>query len=267
MKVKKGDDVLLLLKDGSSYLIKTGEGVKMTHRGNIDLSKVVGKEYGSVGRTSTGEEYYILVPGIVDYIFKIRRKTQIVYPKDAAFIIMMLDIKEGDRVIDAGLGSGALCMAFARYVGSCGKVYAYERREDFIRLAKENLKRFGVLERVEIKHRDIKEGFDEKEVDAVMIDVNDSWNYIHHARDSLKGGGRIGIICPTVNQVEKVLEALESGGFINLQVWENLFRMYKPVPKRLRPVDRMVAHTAYLVFATKVSVEEGKDEYEEDSEG
>ncbi|HCZ05866.1 MAG: tRNA (adenine57-N1/adenine58-N1)-methyltransferase catalytic subunit [Thermotogota bacterium] len=256
--------VLLVLDDGSEHLVNISSKLFVTHKGRIDLETLVDKPFGIRGKTSKGVGYYVLEPGIVDHIFNLKRRTQIVYPKDAGFILLMLDVKQGDKIVEAGLGSGALCSVLARYVGDEGRVYAYERREDFIKLAKDNLLRQGVLHRVEIKHKDISDGFEEKDVDSVVIDVNDSYNYVGNAFNSLKNGGRLAVICPTTNQVQKVLEELENKGFIKIEVWENLFRAYKTNPQRLRPVDRMVAHTAYLVFAVKAfrkeSVEDGSCE-------
>jgi len=243
--------VLIILDDGSEHLVNVGSKVHVTHKGRIDLERLIDKPFGTRGKTSKGVEFCVLEPGIVDHIFNLKRRTQIVYPKDAGFVLLMLDVKQGDRIIEAGLGSGALCSVLARYVGDTGKIYAYERRKDFIKLAKENLSRQGVLHRVDIKHQDISEGFEESDVDSVVIDVNDSYNHVEKAYEALKGGGRLAVICPTTNQVQRVLERLEETGFTRIEVWENLFRAYKTNPQRLRPVDRMVAHTAYMVFAVK----------------
>lgn len=257
MALKYGDDVILMLEDGSTYLIKLKEDSQLgTHRGNIRHSDLIGKNYGDVVDVDK-TRVYILKPTMVDYIFKMKRKTQIVYPKDSGFILLMLDIKEGDRVIDAGVGSGAMCGLLARYVGESGKVFAYERREEFMEIAKKNIERWGLMDRVKFKLKDIGEGFDEENIDAFFLDVPDSAPYIESVWKVLKGSGRLAVLCPTTNQVQSVVERMNEVGFIRIEVWENLFRQYKPNPKRLRPFDKMVAHTAYLVFGMKIN-QEGK---------
>ncbi|HDM69920.1 MAG: SAM-dependent methyltransferase [Thermotoga sp.] len=250
--VKDGDDVLILLEDGTTYLLKVRRGKTFgTHLGNLRYDEMIGKNFGDFLRIEKGKAY-ILKPGMDDYIRKMKRATQIVYPKDIGYILIMLDVKNGDRIIDAGLGSGAMCGALARYVGENGRIYAYERREKFVEIARENLRRWGVLERVEIKLKDVEEGFDEKDVDAIFLDLPEPWCCLDKAWNSLKFSGRIGIICPTTNQVQKVLLEMENLGFVRTKVWEIMHREYKPNPERLRPVDRMVAHTAYLIFGIKV---------------
>ena len=249
--VQPGDRVLAMFEDGRSFLFKIQDGKLQTHHGIIDLTSLVGKSYGTVCETHTGERFYIMRPRLVDEIYKMKRQTQIVYPKDIGFILLMLDVHEGKTVIDAGVGSGAMCAALARAVGTKGKVYAYERREEFKKLAQENLTKWGLADRVEIKLRDISEGFDER-ADAIFLDVPDPWNYVRQCYEALNGSGNIAIVCPTTNQVQHVLEEISKFPFVGVEVWESLFRQYKPVAERLRPFDRMVAHTAYMIFARKV---------------
>lgn len=164
--IQAGDRVLVLTDDNSRYLITLKEGsIFGTHLGNILHEEIIGKEYGDlikIGRNTA----YLLKPGIVDHIFNLNRRTQIVYPKDMGFIILMLDIKEGDLVVECGSGSGSMTSAFARYVGSNGKVVSYERREEFMERARDNVNQLGVGDRVEFKLKDIEEGIDEKEADA-----------------------------------------------------------------------------------------------------
>ncbi len=253
--IKDGDRVLLYGEDGTKFLVRVEAGKKKgTHLGVVEFDKIIGKNYGdaiTIGKTN--KSYYLLQPTYIDDIFSMKRKTQIVYPKDSSYIVMKLDIKPGSRVIDTGVGSGAMCAAMARLVGNEGKIYAYERREDFYKLATQNLTEWGLIDRVELKLRDIVFGFDETNVDALLLDVPDPENYIQVCWEALTGGGRIGVICPTVNQVSMVLEKMYELPFIDVEVWESLMRQFKPYPNRLRPVDRMVAHTTYMIFARKVN--------------
>ncbi len=112
----------------------------------------------------------------------------------------------------------------------------------------------GLLERVTLKQRDIAAGFDESDVDALFLDVPNPWDYTAQARSALKGGGFFGSILPTANQVSRLLTSLERDGFSFIEVCEVLIRYYKPVPERLRPTDRMVAHTGFLIFARAVTL-------------
>ncbi len=251
-RVRIGDRVLAMFEDGRSFLFKVQEGELQTHNGVINLKDLVGKDYGSSCQTHIGKRFYIMRPRLVDEIYRMKRQTQIVYPKDIGYILLMLDVHEGMKVIDAGVGSGAMCAVLARAVGETGRVYAYERREDFKKIAEENLTKWGLINRVEIKLRDISQGFDEK-VDAIFLDVPDPWNHIRQCYEALVGSGNLAIVSPTTNQVQSVLEEISKFPFVDLEVWESLFRQYKPVASRLRPFDRMVAHTAYMIFARKVA--------------
>lgn len=253
MPIKEGERVYLQLEDGKKYLIKVERGKFFsTHLGNIYFDQVIEKEFGEEIYTSQGKKAFLLQPGIVEDIFHMKRRTQIVYPKDLGFILLMLDVKENDRVIDVGLGSGAMCGALARLVGEGGKVYAYEKREEFIAIARYNLSEWGWEDRVEIKEKDIKDGLEEREVDALFLDVPNPWDYLEECWRALRGGGRLAIVSPTAGQVMEVLRKLESLPFRGTEVWESLFRQYKVNPSAFRPTDRMVAHTTYMIFSRKV---------------
>jgi len=139
-----------------------------------------------------------------------------------------------------------------------GRVYTYEEREKMSNLARRNLGQVGLLEAVDLKVRDIGLGFDEREVDALFLDVREPWLHLEPARAAMKSGGFFGSLLPTTNQVSELLAGLESHGFADLEVQELLLRNYKPVAARLRPSDRMVAHTGFLVFARKVTIPPGE---------
>jgi tRNA (adenine57-N1/adenine58-N1)-methyltransferase len=254
--VKETDTVILYdpEKDKKYFLnLSLAKGKFNTDKGEIELSTLVGKPYGSKIETHKGFSYIILPCTLYDFImYKLNRLTQIVYPKDAAYIALRLNVKPGDTVLESGIGSGAMTSVFAHIVGESGKVISYERREEFIKNALSNLRKLGLENRVIAKHRDIEEGFDEKEVDAVFLDVREPWLYIDRAYEALKDGNMLGVLVPTVNQVIEVLKKLEELPFIDIEVSEILLRKYKLVPERFRPEDRMSAHTAYLIFARKI---------------
>lgn len=137
-------------------------------------------------------------------------------------------------------------------VGPTGRVISYEREEKFALLAQQNLKRVGLDQRVTFKVKDVREGFEEKGVDALFLDLRTPWEYLDQAYGALGGGKTLGILVPTTNQVSQVLEKMEQRDFACPEVCETLLRYYKPNAERLRPQDRMVAHTGFLIFARKV---------------
>ncbi|WP_457568729.1 tRNA (adenine-N1)-methyltransferase [Desulfurobacterium sp.] len=253
--IKKEDTVIFYDRDkNKKYIINLALTPKFgTEYGIIEAENVVGLEYGSEVKTHKGYPFVVLPATLHDFImYKLNRLTQIVYPKDAAYILLRLDVKPGDRIIESGIGSGAMTAVFAQAVGKNGQVISYEKREEFIKNALSNLRKMGLDDRVTVKHRDISEGFDETDVDAVFLDVREPWLYLQHAYNALKSGRMLGILVPTVNQIIKTLEMLENMSFIDIEVLEILLRHYKTVPERLRPEDRMPAHTAFLIFARKI---------------
>jgi len=259
--LKYGDKVLIYLEDGSEYIITLEEGKFLgTHFGNIFHEDIVGKEYGD-SISLRKHSAYILNIGIVDHIFSLKRKTQIVYPKDMGFILLMLDVKNGDLVVECGSGSGSMTSALARAVAPDGRVVSYERREEFHKLAKENVECFGHSENVVFKLKDISEGIDESNVNAFFLDVPEPVPHLKTVSNSLIGGGRFCVVCPTANQVQDVLRELRRLPVIKVEIWETFIRKMKLNPERFRPEDRMVGHTTYMVFGIKVN--EGGVRYEE----
>ncbi|MEA3335606.1 MAG: tRNA (adenine-N1)-methyltransferase [Chloroflexota bacterium] len=254
-----GDTVLLVGEDRKRTLVKLQRnGEWHTHRGIIRHEEIIDKPLGRMVVTQLGHAFLVLEPSTHDLIRYIKRETQIVFPKDAAYIVLRLNLYPGRRVIEAGTGSGGLSMALARAVMPSGRVYSYEMRNKMSRVAANNLVRFDLLRYVDLKVRDIADGFDEQHVDACFLDLREPWRYLDAVRRALKGGGFFGSLLPTTNQVSELLTALPQHGFADLDVHELLLRHYKPVAARLRPTDRMVAHTGYLVFARKVTLPEGE---------
>ena len=180
------------------------------------------------------------------------RNTQILYPKDIGFILLTTGIGPASRVIEAGTGSGAMTAALAHSVGTQGQIFSYDNREKMSKLAQKNMRRLGLDERVEFKVRDVEEGFDEKDVDALFLDVRNPHDYLPQVRAALKPGGYFASLVPTFNQVEDLLLALNQSQFAFIEVCEILLRHYKAQSSRLRPTDRMVAHTGFLIFARRV---------------
>ncbi len=247
------DTVLLITEDGKKFYIRLRPGHRHhTHRGIIEHDQLIGQPLGRKIVSTTGHNCAVVEPSLAELIKAVKRKTQIIYPKEASRIIFKMNIYPGRRVIEAGSGSGALTIALARFVAPGGRVYSYEAREEILLNARANLKKAGLTEFVEFKCCNIRPGFDETGVDALFLDVREPWRYLPQAKAALKNSGFFGAIVPTTNQVSQLLQALETHDFGGLEVEENLLRAYKPVPDRLRPDDIMVGHTGYLVFARSV---------------
>jgi len=253
---KENDLVLLIGKDRKRFIVRLTPGAQLqTHRGVVYHDDILGRPLGREIRSHLDYPFLVLEPSTHDLILGLERTTQIMYPKDIGYVLLKMNIKPGSRVVEAGTGSGGLTLALARAVMPTGQVYSYEARPDILRLAAKNLDRLGLLPFVELKERDIEEGFDEVGVDALFLDLRTPWLYLAQAYAALKGGGFFGALLPTTNQVVQLIGALPSYGFDAIEVEELLLRPYKAVPARLRPMDRMVAHTGYLIFARKIERE------------
>ncbi len=251
-----GDTVLLASQDRKEY-VRTlkPDGMLETHLGTIRYSELIGKVYGSAIRTHLGHLFYLLKPQPTDLIAHGRHETAIVQPKDLGYIALRLGIQPGTRVIEAGTGSGALTLVLALMVGDSGHVYSYERKAALLPIAEKNLARAGVTERVTFAVRDIAEGFDPHEADALFLDVPTPWDYLPQARAALTGSGMFGAIVPTINQLIDLVRALYAGNWFRVEVEELLLRRYKITEARIRPQDEMVGHTGYLIFARAVNRE------------
>lgn len=257
---RDGDLVQLLGKRHKSHIIRLRAGtIFQTHRGELRHDDIIGKPWGSRLVSHNGSPFFLMRPGLSDLITQTKRNTQIMYPKDIGLIVMVMGIGPGVRVLEAGTGSGALTTAFAYFVGDSGKVISYERREQMQNLARNNLRNLDLLDRVELKSGDILDGFEERDMDAIFLDIPNPYDYIPQVKASLKLGGFFGTILPTANQVSGMLAVLYRDNFAFIEVCEVLLRYYKPDYERLRPTDRMVAHTGYLLFARSV-MERPEDE-------
>ena len=223
-----------------------------THRGILQHDDLIGKPWGTQVFSHIGSPFFLLQPSLADLINELPRTTQILYPKDIGFILITMGIGPGQTVMEAGTGSGSMTTALSFAVGPQGRVISYEIKPDVQNLARKNLTRFGLESRVDFKLRDIGEGFDETDVDAFFLDVPNPYDYAGQVRAALKPGGYMCCLIPTFNQVEKTLMALRQNSFAFVEVCELLLRYYKPEPARIRPTDRMVAHTGFLVFARRI---------------
>lgn len=250
---RDGDLAQLVGLRHKHFILTLQAGAKFeTHRGILQHDDLIGKLWGTQVFSHLGSPFFLLQPSLADLLIDLPRTTQILYPKDIGFILVTMGVGHGQKVMEAGTGSGSMTTALAYAVGPNGQVISYEVKPDIQNLARKNLTRFGLDSRVDFKLRDIQEGFDETDVDSFFLDVPNPYDYIAQVRAALKPGGFLCCLIPTFNQVEKTLYALRQNNFAFVEVCEILLRYYQAIPNRLRPTDRMVAHTGFLIFARRI---------------
>ncbi|NJN83776.1 MAG: tRNA (adenine-N1)-methyltransferase [Caldilineaceae bacterium] len=247
------DLVLLITSDQKRYLVKLKPRQRLhTHWGVFDHDDLIGQPFGAVVASRIEHRALLLEPSLSDLIKQIKRGTQIIYPKDAAYLVHRMSLRAGSRVIEAGTGSAGLTIALAWAVAPTGIVYTYETRPDIYSLARRNLERVDLLRYVEMFQATILDGFRQKNADALFLDVREPWLHLDQVSEALRPGGFFASLIPTTNQVSDLIAGLERKGFADISVEELLLRGYKAAPERLRPDDAMVAHTGFLVFARSV---------------
>ena len=250
---REGDLAQLVGLSHKHFIITLKSGADFqTHRGVLLHDELIGKPWGSQVFSHTGAPFFLLQPSVADLLINLKRGTQILYPKDIGYILMTMGIAPGQHVMEAGTGSGSMTISLATAVGPDGRVTSYEQKQDIQSLARKNVERVGLASRVDFKLRDIQLGFDETDADAFFLDVQNPFDYIPQVREALKPGGFFCTLTPTFNQIEKTLYALKKNKFAFVEVCEILLRYFKPEPARIRPTDRMVAHTGFLIFARRI---------------
>ena len=253
---KVGDLIQLVGLSHKSFIFTLAEGGEFqSHRGVIKHDDLIGQPWGIQIFSHNGSPFFLLQPSLPDILKSTKRATQIMYPKEIGYILLQLGIGPGKRVIEAGTGSGSFTTAMAYALGNTGKIYSYETKEETQRIAKRSLEKLSLTDRIEFKLRDIREGFDETNIDAVFLDVSNPYDYLKQVKNALKPGGFFGSILPTTNQVTSLLVALRQNDFAFIDVCDISQRYYKAEPSRFRPTDRMISHTGYLIFARSVTID------------
>lgn len=244
-----GSLVLIVTPKGKRTIKRLVEGENwQSHDGILTPEIVAAADFGDTVMTSMGRPVQLLDVTLQDLLKGIKRQTQIIYPKDIAYICMKLGAGPGRTICEAGCGSGGLTLALSWFCGPTGRVVSHEAREEFAKLARRNLDWAHVGDNVEINVRDVAEGFCVKNADALFLDVRTPWEYLDKAVEAVRPGAVFGFLLPTVMQVGELLKGLERGPFDHIEVQELLLRDWKPLADRLRPNDRMIAHTSFLVF-------------------
>ena len=250
--IVEGDLVLLSLSQRKTYLVRVEQGKSFhTHKGFVRFDDLIGKDFGCTTLSSLGFEFAALKPLLRDFIMKSTRQTQIMYPKDIALIVMFSGIGPGSRVVEAGTGTGAMTTALAHYVRPNGRVYSYEIREEFQSTAMKNLERAGLAGFAELKNKDVTVGIDEKDIDAVVLDLAVPWLVIPHALVALKPSGTLVSFSPTIDQVVRTVETLKENSFTDIETVECLMRGMQVERGKTRPQTLMTAHSGYITIARK----------------
>lgn len=253
MPFKEGETVILYDSKNRRYLLTLQKGgVFHYHRGMVKHEDIIGKEEGTEVSSTLGGKLLIFRPTLEEYILEMPRGAQVMYIKDCALLSALIDVKPTDRIVEAGTGSGALTLFLCRSAHR-GMVYTYERREDFARVALENLKRWGV-ENFVLKIKDVKEGIEERDVDKVVFDLPEPWELVEEAKKALRPGGFLATFLPTIIQVHQLVRSLKSiGGFAQIRTCEGLVRPWVVEEQVLRPELRMVAHTGFITTARRLA--------------
>jgi tRNA (adenine57-N1/adenine58-N1)-methyltransferase len=259
LTLQSGDRIHLVDRKARHYALtlKAGETFQLSGE-KIAHDSVIGRPDGSIVTLSRGRRMLVVRPTLGEYVLKMPRGAQVIYPKDLAMITIWADIYPGARVFEAGTGSGALTMALLRAVGHRGSVVTYEAREDFARTAAANIQRYmGAVPNLRQERRDVYEGITldpgEDQFDRLVLDLPEPWRVVPHAVAALRSGGVYLSYVPTVPQVMQTVEALERAAVFGLiQTFETLLRTWNIQGRSVRPDHRMVAHSGFITVARKV---------------
>jgi tRNA (adenine57-N1/adenine58-N1)-methyltransferase len=251
--IEEGSLVLYFYNSDKKWLIRVEKEKKLhTHIGIVDVSASIGLEYGSSIITNKDKRVFLLPPNTYDFVMKSQRTTQIVYPKDYGYIAARTGLKNGSQVLEIGTGSAALSTFLASIVKPNGHVHTFDVNEDFMSIAKKNLEKSGMNLYV-TQHKYEPDIISQlHDIDLVIIDLGDPWNYLDIVHPVMKSGASIACICPTMNQLEMLSSHFFRGGFIDSDCVETFIRKIEAREGKTRPSMRMIGHTTYLGFARKV---------------
>ncbi|MDQ3914104.1 MAG: tRNA (adenine-N1)-methyltransferase [Actinomycetota bacterium] len=258
--LQPGDRVLLIDSRDRRYLVTLATGKQFhSHAGSVDHDALIGLDEGSVVRTSGGAKLTAFRPTLADFVLKMPRGAQVVYPKDVALILVYADVFPGATVLEAGSGSGSLTLALSRAVGESGRVISYELREDHHAQAAANLASWyeaaaAKPENVELRVGDV---FSDLEPDLVadrmVLDLPEPWRAVGTSTANLRPGGILCCYLPTIPQVSQLVETMRRGGFGQIVTMESLVRTWNVDGQSVRPDHRMVAHTGFVVTGRKLA--------------
>ena len=248
--LRAGERVLLLDRKQRRYLITLAEGGEFhSHAGPVAHDDLIGREEGLEVRSAKGNRFRAYRPTLSDFVLKMPRGAQVIYPKDLGPILMLADVFPGARVFEAGVGSGAMSMTLLR---AGAEITAYELREDFAERARENVATFlgpEALDRYHLEVRSAYDGIDVDGLDRMVLDLPEPWQVAPHAAQALRPGGLLVAYTPSITQAVQLRQALEELPFDLAGTLEVLNRGWHIEGQAVRPDHRMVAHTAFLTHA------------------
>lgn len=252
-----GDRVQLTDAKGKLYSITLSQGAEWhTHKGMLKHSDLVGLPEGSIVKTNGELKFQAFRPLLSDYVLSMPRGATIIYPKDAAMIIGVADIKPGSRVLEAGVGSGALSISLIRAIGSEGLLHSVEAREDFAQIARVNVESYfkGKVGNWKLDIGLLQEQNLESQFDRVILDMLSPWECVEMAGKVLVPGGVFLSYVATTTQLSKIAEAIkESNIFTEPESSETIVRGWHHEGLAVRPQHRMIGHTGFLIFARKMA--------------
>ncbi|MGI0053802.1 MAG: tRNA (adenine-N1)-methyltransferase [Thermoplasmata archaeon] len=246
----EGELVLLRHDPGDSHLLRLSRGVTTVEgQGVLDLGPLIGELPGATIRWGS-RPYRAIRPTLADLLGHLTRKAQIITPKDAQHLLLFGGVGPGRTVAEAGAGSGALTLVLAHAVGPSGRVLSYDRRADFLEVARHNVRRGGLADRVEFRERDVvAAGFEATGLDGIVLDLPEPWGVLEHARSALVPGGSLALYTPTYNQLERGVRELRAQGFEEVRSVELLERSLHVGEGGTRPEFEMLGHTGFLTGA------------------
>ena len=252
-----GDRVQLTDQKGKIYSITITPGKEWhTHKGWIVHDDLIGLPEGSVVSTSAGLKFTAFIPLLTDYVLSMPRGATIVYPKDSALIVGFADIFPGARVLEAGVGSGALTLSLLRAVGADGHVHSVERREEFAENAKSNIENYfgGAPANWSLDIGSVQEKEFSEDFDRVILDMLAPWECVELSAKVLRPGGVFMAYVATTTQLSATAEALKNDGhFTEPESFESMMRGWHHEGLAVRPQQRMIGHTGFLIFARRMA--------------
>ncbi|MCI4350013.1 MAG: tRNA (adenine-N1)-methyltransferase [Thermoplasmata archaeon] len=251
--LREGEVVLLRQREGLSYLVPlAAKPTAIEGIGVVDLGPVIGRDPGTM-LPWAGASFRVLRPSLADLLGHLRRRAQIVTPKDAMYLLYLAGVGPGARVAEAGSGSGALTIVLAHAVGPDGRVVSFDRRADFLANARHNVAAAGFADRVEFLERDVQaSGLDGGPFDAAILDLPEPWSVVPSARANVRAGGRVATYTPTYNQLERTVRAFRSERFEEIRSVELLERALHVGEGGTRPDFDMLGHTGFLTGARRM---------------
>ncbi len=247
-----GDRVILVTETGNrfSFLIRKGQLFHSTD-GYFKADDIVGLEEGGEATSNTGRRGVVFHPSLFEQLLLLPRRTQVTYPKDVGFILVLADVRPGSRVVEGGLGTGVLALFLSAHAYPTGKVYSYDLNDELFAAVSRQAERMGLGDILVLKKGDISREVEETDVDAFIADIPEPWTAVDQAKRALRGGGMFVAIVPTVEQLTKTCEALRAAGFLEYFSGELLIRPWRVKEGMTRPHHVSRAHTVFIAAARK----------------